>query len=75
MVDKKARAAKIPADFKELLDIVTSAGEIFNKLSPDRQQEYINWISESKKEEVRSLRKETAIQMILTGKKDFKNPM
>jgi len=65
----------MPADFKELLDIVPSAGEIFYKLSPERQNEYISWISESKKEEVRSLRKETAIQMILTGKRDFKNPI
>lgn len=63
------RKVKIPADFKDLLDIVPSAKEMFDKLSYTHQKEYINWIIDAKKEETRSLRKEKAIQMILEGKK------
>lgn len=67
--DKKQNNVKIPDDFQDLLNIVPAAKKIFAKLSASEQMEYIKWIKEAKKEEARSLRKETAIEMILEGKK------
>lgn len=69
---KENKKLNIPADFQELLNIVPSAKKIFNKLTTTQQKAYINWIAEAKKTEARSLRKETAIEMILEGKKVVK---
>ncbi|MDH5228666.1 MAG: YdeI/OmpD-associated family protein [Gammaproteobacteria bacterium] len=55
----------IPADLIQALGEQPTAADVFHQLPPSHQQEYIQWISESKKQETREQRIKKTIEMLL----------
>ena len=60
---------KIPADLKALLSANPKAADTFAKFSPGHRREYLEWITEAKREETRQKRLATAVQWLTEGKK------
>ncbi len=60
---------EIPTDLKTLLSANPKAAEAFAKFSPSHRREYLEWITEAKREETRQKRLETTIQWLTEGKK------
>lgn len=67
-----ARAAKppieIPSDLAAALKSNPAATKVFTAFSPSCQREYIEWLTEAKREETRAKRLAQAIDMISEGK-------
>ncbi len=59
---------KIPTDLKTLLAAHPKAADTFAKFSPSHRREYLEWITEAKREETRQKRLETTIQWLTEGK-------
>ncbi len=59
---------KIPDDFYVLLKKNKKALSVFENFSPSNKREYIEWITEAKREETRAKRMATAIEWISQGK-------
>lgn len=59
---------KIPDDFFALLKKNKKALTNFEKFSPSHKREYIEWITEAKREETRAKRIAAAIEWISQGK-------
>jgi len=59
---------KIPADFLSALKKSKMAHANFSAFSPSHQREYIEWITEAKRDETRERRIATAIEWIAEGK-------
>lgn len=58
----------VPADFQKLLNKNKTAKQNFEKFSPSAKREYLEWITEAKREETRQSRMTTAIEWIAEGK-------
>lgn len=69
--DKATRreALPMPKDFTAALKKNKAAGKIFAGFAPGQQREYIEWITEAKREETRQKRLDTAVGWIAEGKK------
>lgn len=67
--DKEKRTIEVPEDVMALFNVHSEAFERYQKLSYTHQKEYIRWITEAKKTETRTARKNKMIEMILSGKK------
>jgi hypothetical protein len=67
-VEKKEQV--IPPDFLKLLNKHKDAKAKFDKLSYTHRKEYINWITEAKKEETCERRLNKAIEMIRENRKE-----
>ena len=67
--DKEVRIVIVPDDVQELLNQNEKAKEFYDKMSYTYKKEYIHWIDDAKKEEIRERRKVKMIEMLLTGKK------
>lgn len=67
--DKEERIVIVPDDVQELLNQNKKAKEFYDKMSYTYKKEYIHWIDDAKKEEIRERRKVKMIEMLLTGKK------
>ena len=67
--DKEVRIVIVPDDVQELLNQNKKAKEFYDKMSYTYKKEYIHWIDDAKKEEIRERRKVKMIEMLLTGKK------
>ena len=67
--DKEERIVIVPDDVQELLNQNEKAKEFYDKMSYTYKKEYIHWIDDAKKEEIRERRKVKMIEMLLTGKK------
>jgi uncharacterized protein YdeI (YjbR/CyaY-like superfamily) len=67
-----ARAAKpaleTPADFAKALKVNKAAAKVFAEFSPSCKREYIDWITDAKREETRSRRIAQSVEMISEGK-------
>jgi uncharacterized protein YdeI (YjbR/CyaY-like superfamily) len=60
---------KVPADLAALLAQNSPAADTFAKFSPSHRREYLEWITEAKREETRQKRLATTIQWLTEGKK------
>ena len=67
--DIEPRVVEIPDLLQKELDKEPEIGEFFKKLSFTHQKEYINFITEAKKEETRIRRIDTAVQMLRDKKR------
>lgn len=56
----------IPADINVMLMNNLAARQIFNKLSPSHQNEYIRWVTEAKQISTRQRRIEKMVAMLLS---------
>lgn len=65
---KKKPAAKVPADLQAALNKNRKARATFDRFPPGRRREYIEWITEAKREDTRKKRLATAIEWLAEGK-------
>jgi len=69
---KKAAAPKaelpVPADFDSLLRGNLAAMDNFEKFSPSKKREYLEWFAEAKSEDTRQKRIDQALEWIAEGK-------
>ena len=64
-LEKKKSTTLIPAILNNILTKNKKAFEKFSLLSPSHQKEYINYITEAKKEETQIRRAEKVLEMLL----------
>ena len=64
----KKKPTAIPNDLQSALRRNGAARAAFASFSPSQQREYIDWLTEAKREETRKRRLETAIEWISEGK-------
>lgn len=62
------KALRVPADLATALETNKKAQTAFETLSPSHRREYVEWITEAKKEVTRKRRLQTAIRQISEGK-------
>lgn len=62
------KEAPVPDEFIEALDSSPAADENFNKFSPSKQREYLDWFADAKTDATRSKRIAQAIEWIAEGK-------
>jgi hypothetical protein len=67
--DTEPRVLEIPDDLLKELKKDKEARAFFDRLSYTHQKEYVNWITEAKKEETRRNRIVKAIEMLKQGKR------
>src|SRR5437899_12560714 len=65
---KKRKPLPMPADFAAALKKNAKAGKTFTTLSPSHRREYIEWITEAKREETRKARMGTSMKWLAEGK-------
>lgn len=58
----------VPEDFTKALNKNKKAKSVFEKFAPSHKREYLQWITEAKREETRLKRIATAIEWIAQGK-------
>lgn len=69
----KRPVAEPPSELIELLESNPKAKAAFDSFPPSHQREYINWITEAKREETKQRRLQQTIENLLEGKsKDWK---
>jgi uncharacterized protein YdeI (YjbR/CyaY-like superfamily) len=65
---KKKPAPKVPANLQAALNKNRKARATFDRLSASRQREYVEWITEAKREETCKKRLATAIEWLADGR-------
>ncbi len=65
---EKKTPARVPTDLAGALQKNKKAKVAFDAFSPSHRREYVEWITEAKREETRSKRVQTAIKWIAEGK-------
>jgi len=70
--DEEPRVIEVPEDLLTALKSVPEVYGSFEKLSYSHKREYVQWITEAKKEETRKARIEKTIEMLKQGKKSPK---
>jgi len=65
---KPKPALAMPADLAAALKKNKAAGKAFENFSPSHRREYIEWITEAKREETRQKRLATALEWLAEGK-------
>ena len=65
---KKRPPMKMPPDLLAALAKNKKAHQTFTAFSPSHQREYVEWITEAKREETRQKRLQTAIEWLAEGK-------
>ncbi len=68
--DTKPRTIEVPVDFKQALKKAPEADSFFQKLSYTHKKEYVNWITEAKKEETRIRRIVKAVEMLRSRRRE-----
>lgn len=66
---KPRKALRVPADLASALKKNSKAAKAFADFSPSARREYIEWITEAKREETRQARLGTAVGWISAGKR------
>ena len=66
---KKKISTKVPHDLGELLKANKQAKSFFDGLAPSHKRDYIEWITEAKRDSTRKNRLETTIQWLAEGKR------
>jgi uncharacterized protein YdeI (YjbR/CyaY-like superfamily) len=64
----KKKAVAVPNDLQSALRRNAAARAAFTEFTPSQQRDYIEWLTEAKREETRKRRLETAIEWISEGK-------
>jgi uncharacterized protein YdeI (YjbR/CyaY-like superfamily) len=67
-VKKPKPAVQVPADLTAALKKNKAAAEAFKAFSPGCRREYVDWITEAKRDETRTKRIATAVEWIAEGK-------
>ncbi len=67
-VRRSAAPLPIPADLAQALSASSSAAATFENLPPSQRKEYVEWITDAKREETRRKRLATAIEWLSEGK-------
>ncbi len=67
--DVEPRVVEIPSDLAHALEHEPQARAFFEKLAYSHQREYVNWISEAKREATRRERLTKTIELLKKGKK------
>ena len=65
---KKRKPLPMPADFTAALKKNAKARKTFENFSPSHRREYIEWITEAKREETRKERMATSLKWLADGK-------
>lgn len=65
---KSAEPVTVPADLENALKQNAAASSGFQSLSPSHRREYVEWITEAKREETRRKRLATTIEWLTEGK-------
>lgn len=65
---KESRPLAVPKDLVAALKKSAKASKTFENFSPSHRREYIEWITEAKREETRQRRLTTAIEWLAEGK-------
>lgn len=68
-VPKKEISADLPEDMTRALEANPKSKSFFDTLSPGAKRDYIEWITEAKREATRNSRMETMIEWLAEGKK------
>jgi uncharacterized protein YdeI (YjbR/CyaY-like superfamily) len=66
--EKKKAPARVPTEFADALKKNEKARLAFDAFSPSHKREYVEWITEAKREETRQQRIQTAVKWIAEGK-------
>lgn len=64
----QSRDVEVPADLQAALKRAKAAREAFESFSPSHRKEYVQWITEAKRDETRQRRIQQAIEMLSEGK-------
>ncbi len=67
-VKSEKKEIPVPDDFAKALNKNKKAKSVFEKFAPSHKREYLQWITEAKREETRLKRITTAIEWIAEGK-------
>lgn len=67
--DTEPRQLEIPNDLRKALKKDREARDFFDRLSYTHRKEYVNWITEAKKNETRQRRIAKAVDMLKQGRK------
>ncbi len=65
---KRARELEVPDDFRAALDRSPAAAVTFEGFSPSHRNEYVEWITEARREATRERRIRTSIEWLEEGK-------
>ena len=65
---KKRKPLKVPSDFSAALSRNAKARKAFESFSPSAKRDYIEWVSEAKRDETRRERLSTSIAWLAEGK-------
>jgi uncharacterized protein YdeI (YjbR/CyaY-like superfamily) len=67
-VRKSKPGLPVPADLAAALKANRAAATTFENFAPSHRREYIEWITEAKREETRAKRLATTLEWLTTGK-------
>ena len=68
--DKHRKAPfAVPQDFRAALDANAAAGANFDAFPPSAQRDYVDWISEAKRDDTRARRLQQAVEWLAEGKR------
>ena len=59
----------IPQDLRAAIDAVPAAKAVFDGFAPSCQREYVEWVTEAKRDETRSKRLNQSVEWLAEGKK------
>jgi uncharacterized protein YdeI (YjbR/CyaY-like superfamily) len=65
---KKREPLEVPGDFRAALKKNTKARKTFENFPPSKRREYLEWVTEAKREETRRERLATSIKWLAEGK-------
>ncbi len=65
---RASRPVKVPPDFRKVLAAHPKAKAVFDAFSPSCRREYVEWITEAKREETRQRRIANALEWLAEGK-------
>ena len=69
--DKEERIIEIPEDLEKVFKKNPGAANYFSTLSHTNRKEYVNWITDAKRQETRQKRIEMIIDLLLNKKKNL----
>src|SRR5688572_29169368 len=65
----KKEAFTVPQDLRAAIDAVPAAAATFESFPPSAQREYVDWVSEAKRDETRSKRLAQTVEWLAEGKR------
>jgi hypothetical protein len=72
-VDEKPRVVAVPADLRKALRAEPAADALFKTLSPSCKKEYVEWVTDAKRDETRRARVAKAVTLLAAGRKRLKD--